>query len=64
MSVLNRGDRGERPRRARSIQLLTGSLAILFACVGLANRALAQVTFDRLLNSGKEPQNWMTYSGD
>jgi alcohol dehydrogenase (cytochrome c) len=43
---------------------LTGSLAILFACVGLANRALAQVTFDRLLNSGKEPQNWMTYSGD
>jgi alcohol dehydrogenase (cytochrome c) len=25
---------------------------------------LAQVTFDRLLNSAKEPQNWMTYSGD
>ncbi|HUO16605.1 MAG TPA: PQQ-dependent dehydrogenase, methanol/ethanol family [Verrucomicrobiae bacterium] len=24
----------------------------------------AQVTFDRLLSSGKEPQNWMTYSGD
>ena len=24
----------------------------------------AQVTFERLLNSGKEPQNWMTYSGD
>ncbi|MFZ0938605.1 MAG: PQQ-dependent dehydrogenase, methanol/ethanol family [Candidatus Sulfotelmatobacter sp.] len=24
----------------------------------------AQVTFERLLNSWKEPQNWMTYSGD
>ena len=30
----------------------------------LATHALAQVTFDRLLNSAKEPQNWMTYSGD
>jgi alcohol dehydrogenase (cytochrome c) len=30
----------------------------------LAGSAHAQVTFDRLLNSGKEPQNWMTYSGD
>jgi alcohol dehydrogenase (cytochrome c) len=26
--------------------------------------ALAQVTFERLLNSAKEPQNWMTYSGN
>jgi len=26
--------------------------------------AHAQVTFNRLLNSTKEPQNWMTYSGD
>jgi alcohol dehydrogenase (cytochrome c) len=24
----------------------------------------AQVTFERLVNSAKEPQNWMTYSGD
>src|SRR5277367_5025127 len=24
----------------------------------------AQVTFTRLLNSAKEPQNWLTYSGD
>src|SRR6266851_4946297 len=23
----------------------------------------AQVTFDRMLNAGKEPQNWLTYSG-
>ena len=26
--------------------------------------AAAQVTFERLLNSAKEPQNWMTYSGN
>jgi alcohol dehydrogenase (cytochrome c) len=26
--------------------------------------ANAQVTSERLLNSGKEPQNWLTYSGD
>jgi alcohol dehydrogenase (cytochrome c) len=24
----------------------------------------AQVTFERIVNSGKEPQNWLTYSGD
>jgi alcohol dehydrogenase (cytochrome c) len=24
----------------------------------------AQVTFDRLVNAAKEPQNWLTYSGD
>src|SRR5580658_4599707 len=23
----------------------------------------AQVTFDRILNAAKEPQNWLTYSG-
>ena len=30
----------------------------------VAVQAPAQVTFERLLNSGKEPQNWLTYSGD
>ena len=34
-------------------------IATLFTC-----HALAQVTFQRLVNSAKEPQNWMTYSGD
>jgi alcohol dehydrogenase (cytochrome c) len=29
-----------------------------------AVEASAQVTFERLLNSSKEPQNWLTYSGD
>src|SRR5271154_3971714 len=29
----------------------------------LAQAASAQVTFDRILAAGKEPQNWLTYSG-
>ena len=33
------------------------------SCVGIYGLR-AQVTFDRLLNSAKEPQNWLTYSGD
>jgi alcohol dehydrogenase (cytochrome c) len=37
---------------------------IWLACGLLTSTAQGQVTFDRLLNSGKEPQNWMTYSGD
>jgi alcohol dehydrogenase (cytochrome c) len=64
MNRLNRRDRGEWPQRARSLPLLTGALAILFAYMAIADGARAQVTFDRLLNSAKEPQNWMTYSGD
>ena len=35
-------------------------LALFFSTV----TARAQVTFTRLLNSSKEPQNWLTYSGD
>jgi alcohol dehydrogenase (cytochrome c) len=61
---LNRGGRGEQPRRARSLRLSAGVLTMFFACVALADLAAAQVTFDRLLHSAKEPQNWMTYSGD
>jgi alcohol dehydrogenase (cytochrome c) len=38
-------------------------LAILSICF-LAGHLQAQVTFTRLLNSAKEPQNWLTYSGD
>src|SRR6202021_272470 len=40
------------------------SLVIFLACVAYANEVYAQVTFERLVNSAKEPQNWMTYSGD
>src|ERR1700675_2747946 len=31
--------------------------------ITLAGSLWAQVSFDRLLNAGKEPQNWLTYSG-
>jgi len=31
--------------------------------VFLSGPLLAQVTYDRLLHSDKEPQNWLTYSG-
>src|SRR5665213_2385114 len=38
--------------------------ALLFAIAGLlAQAAFAQVTFDRILAAGKEPRNWLTYSG-
>jgi alcohol dehydrogenase (cytochrome c) len=34
-----------------------------FAAVMLAASTQAQVTFERLLNAGTEPHNWLTYSG-
>ena len=37
---------------------------VLLAVGFLAIGALGQVTWTRLLNSAKEPQNWLTYSGD
>jgi alcohol dehydrogenase (cytochrome c) len=41
------------------------SVLVLFVLTGLfAALARGQVTFQRLVNSGKEPQNWLTYSGD
>ena len=57
--AFNRRDRGEWPLRSLRRAALT-----CMACGLLAASALAQVTFERLLNSAKEPQNWMTYSGD
>ena len=37
----------------------------IFSCfVLLAGSLAAQVTYDRLLHSDREPQNWLTYSGD
>src|SRR5437899_8170228 len=36
----------------------------LLSLGGLASNARAQVTPQRLLDSGKEPQNWLMYSGD
>jgi alcohol dehydrogenase (cytochrome c) len=39
-------------------------LATYLLMSAFASWATAQVTFERLVNSAKEPQNWMTYSGD
>jgi len=33
-------------------------------CLCLVGSSMGQVTFERLVNSAKEPQNWLTYSGD
>jgi alcohol dehydrogenase (cytochrome c) len=43
--------------------VLTFALAAVATC-GSSPDVHAQVTFERLLNSAQEPQNWMTYSGD
>jgi alcohol dehydrogenase (cytochrome c) len=45
---------------ARSI----GIILALWITALSAMSAHSQVTFERLLNSAEEPQNWMTYSGD
>src|SRR5512140_2503014 len=37
---------------------------ILLSVLLGASLAPAQVTFQRLLNADKEPQNWLTYSGN
>ena len=34
-----------------------------FLLISMAGSAFGQVSFDRLLNAGKEPQNWLSYSG-
>src|SRR5207249_8274015 len=36
------------------------ALIVVIAAAG----SYGQVTFERLVNSAKEPQNWLTYSGD
>src|SRR6267154_201215 len=46
------------------VRATTKILVILSLAFFLVNLASAQVTFERILNSGKEPQNWLTYSGD
>ena len=40
---------------------MSGRAVLIFAAAALALNA--QVTWDRLLNAAKEPQNWLTYSG-
>src|SRR5690242_20349101 len=57
----NRRAPRELPRKSRRNSILT---LILLACIVTGSSAHGQVTFDRIVNSAKEPQNWMTYSGD
>ena len=45
-------------------KLLHASLPLLAASSFLASNAHPQVTPQRLLDSAKEPQNWLMYSGD
>ncbi|MGD0181828.1 MAG: PQQ-binding-like beta-propeller repeat protein, partial [Terriglobales bacterium] len=45
-------------KKLRSVCLLISISAVFVLDV------CAQVTFERLLNSSSEPQNWLTYSGD
>jgi alcohol dehydrogenase (cytochrome c) len=47
-----------------SIFTRRGCALVLLACSVLATDACGQVTFARIVNSYKEPQNWLTYSGD
>src|SRR5580700_4149000 len=43
------------------VTTMTRRLAVLLSIAGSLS---AQVTFDRLVNASKEPQNWLTYSGN
>ncbi|PYU50714.1 MAG: PQQ-dependent dehydrogenase, methanol/ethanol family [Acidobacteria bacterium] len=47
-----------------SMAKVRGVVAFVAALSLLALQASAQVTAERLLNSSKEPQNWLMYSGD
>src|SRR3974390_930573 len=51
-------------KHAASAAEMPFRLQILLLCLTSLGTTYAQVTFERLVNSSKEPQNWMTYSGD
>jgi len=57
----NRRGRRELPQRSR--RNTYPSLLALIIVIVFASHSHAQVTFERLVDSAKEPQNWMTYSG-
>lgn len=48
--------------KTRALAPVGGLLLMWFAIQGAPSNA--QVTTDRLVNSGREPQNWLMYSGD
>jgi alcohol dehydrogenase (cytochrome c) len=48
----------------KTLRKFSIGIFLLLSSVFLKVSAYGQVTFERLLNSSKEPQNWLTYSGD
>ncbi len=50
--------------RAPTMTKLPGICMLLLIVGGVFVETHAQVTFERLVNSSKEPQNWLTYSGN
>jgi alcohol dehydrogenase (cytochrome c) len=38
-------------------------IRVCLLLISIAVSLSAQISFDRLLNAAKEPQNWLTYSG-
>jgi alcohol dehydrogenase (cytochrome c) len=46
------------------VAVVTGAVtAWAFGTWGVGDTLFAQLSFDRILNAQKEPQNWLTYSG-
>src|ERR1700727_2464161 len=43
--------------------MLRLTFALMLAAVSLPVTAPAQVSYDRLLHTGENPQDWLTYSG-
>ncbi len=58
--ALDRRGRGAIPRSSLRNPYL---FFAVFGIVAFVARSQGQVTFERLVNADKEPQNWMTYSG-
>ena len=50
--------------RWRRVRIIVRVAAMGILCAASAAHAHGQVTPERLVNSAKEPQNWLTYSGD
>jgi len=61
------GAKGRKKRRPASLGMTAAGmwmLILLASAAAFTRLAAAQVTSQRLLDSGKEPQNWLMYSGD
>lgn len=54
---------GQGPRRTLSVALAAALLASTASTAALAQSPQEQTTAERLLNAGKEPQNWLTHHG-